>query len=64
MLDFAVKLTVDQSEMRRRDVERLRAAGFDDAAVLDIVQVTALFNYYTRIADAVGIDPEPEWGHS
>jgi uncharacterized peroxidase-related enzyme len=64
MLDFAVKLTVDQSEMRREDVERLRAAGFDDPAILDIVQVTALFNYYTRIADAVGIDPEPDWERS
>jgi alkylhydroperoxidase family enzyme len=41
------------------DVQALRAAGFDDAAVHDIVQITALFNYYNRLADGLGIDPEP-----
>ena len=25
----------------------------------DIVQVTALFNYYNRLAEGLGIDPEP-----
>ncbi len=61
MLDFAVKLTHHQQDMRRDDVERLRAHGFDDGAIHDIVQVTALFNYYTRLADGLGIDPEPDW---
>ena len=62
MLAFAVKLTRAQSSMTREDSEALRAHGFDDAAILHIVQVTALFNYYTRLADGLGIDPEPEWG--
>jgi len=29
--------------------------------VHDIVQVAALFNYYDRLADGLGIEPEPEW---
>ena len=29
--------------------------------VSDIVQTTALFNYYDRLADGLGVDPEPDW---
>ena len=61
MLDFAAKLTRTPKEMTREDVERLRGLGFDDAAVFDIVQITALFNYYDRLADGLGIEPEPEF---
>ena len=35
--------------------------GLTDPAIHDVVQVTALFNYYDRLADGMGIDPEPEW---
>lgn len=61
MLDFAVRLTREQWKVTDADVEALRAHGFDDVAIHDIVQVTALFNYYTRLADGLGIDDEPEW---
>jgi uncharacterized peroxidase-related enzyme len=61
MLDFAVKLTHTPSAMIEADVAVLRGHGFDDAAIHDVVQVTALFNYFDRIADGLGIDPEPEW---
>jgi uncharacterized peroxidase-related enzyme len=59
MLDFAVKLTRAPSAVTRGDVEALRSSGFDDAAIHDVVQITALFNYYNRLADGLGIDPEP-----
>ncbi len=61
MLDFAVKLTLTPARMTEKDVKDLRQQGFDDGAIHDIVQVTALFNYYDRLADGMGIDPEPEW---
>ena len=61
MLAFAEKLTRTPSGVRREDVERLREAGFEDPAIHDIVQVTALFNYFDRLADGLGVDPEPEW---
>lgn len=61
MLDFAVKLTRAPSAMTAADVAILRDHGFDDVAIHDVVQVAALFNYYTRLADGLGIDPEPEW---
>jgi uncharacterized peroxidase-related enzyme len=59
MLDYAVKLTREPSAVRAEDVAALRAAGLDDAAIHDVAQITALFNYYNRIADGLGIDPEP-----
>ena len=64
MLDFAVKLTLTPSRMTEEDVKKLRKQGFDDGAVHDIVQITALFNYFDRLADGLGIDPEPEWDAS
>ena len=62
MLDFAVKLTLTPSRMTEEDVKKLRKQGFDDGAIHDIAQITALFNYFDRLADGLGIDPEPEWG--
>lgn len=61
MLDYAVKLTREPWKMTEADVEVLRGHGFDDVAIHDIAQVTALFNYYTRLADGLGVAPEPEW---
>lgn len=61
MLEFAVKLTLHQADMSRADTDILREHGFDDAAISQIVQVTALFNYYTRLADGLGVDHEAQW---
>jgi len=59
MLAFAVKLAREPRAMSRDDVEALRAAGFSDTAIHDIVQITGFFSYYNRLADGLGIDPEP-----
>lgn len=61
MLDFAIKLTRTPEHMKREDLEKLRGEGFDDAALLEIVQIVGYFNYINRVADALGVDPEPEW---
>lgn len=65
LCEFAAKLTNRQQEMTPGDLETLRAQGFDDRAVHDAVQVVAYFNYITRVADALGVEPEdfiPPWG--
>ncbi|MFQ5670614.1 MAG: peroxidase-related enzyme [Acidobacteriota bacterium] len=59
MLDFAVKLTRTPGAMSRADIGALRRCGFTDPAIHEIVQITALFNYYNRLAHGLGIDPEP-----
>ena len=61
MLDFAAKLTRTPAAVEEGDLDELRRHGFADAAIHDIAQVTALFNYYDRLADGLGIDAEPEW---
>lgn len=61
MLDFAAKLTLAPATVEAGDLAVLRQHGFDDAAIHDVVQVAALFGYYNRLADGLGIDPEPEW---
>lgn len=60
MLDFAIRLTHSPAAIRSEELDALRKVGFDDVAIHDIVQVTALFNYFNRLADGLGIDPEPE----
>ena len=47
------------------DLDALRAHGLDDRALHDAVQVIAYFNYITRVADALGVEPEDfitPWG--
>jgi len=58
MLDYAVKLTLAPATVTADDVDGLRAAGFSDRDVLDIVEVTAYYAYANRIADGLGIDTE------
>ena len=62
LCDFAVKVTVDPAKVSRADIDALREQGWSDAAIHDALQVVSYFNYINRIADAVGIDDEPEWG--
>ena len=45
-------------------IERLRGVGLSDAAVHDAIQVVSFFNYINRVAEGVGIGPEPEWAES
>jgi uncharacterized peroxidase-related enzyme len=58
MLDYVVKLTKDATQVRKADHERLRAAGFDDQAILQITLIAAWFNYINRVADALGVGRE------
>lgn len=61
LCDFAEKLTLAPASIELSDVEALRGHGWDDAAIHDAIQVIAYFNYINRVADAVGIEGEPEW---
>jgi uncharacterized peroxidase-related enzyme len=58
---FAGKLTRSPASVGREDVDALRPHGLDDAAIHDAIQVIAYFNYINRVADAVGIEDEPDW---
>lgn len=55
MLDFAIRLTEDATQIRKADLDGLRSVGFDDVAILQITLIAAWFNYINRVADALGI---------
>jgi len=55
MLDYVVKLTKDATKVWKDDHELLRAAGFDDKAILQITLIASWFNYINRVADALGV---------
>lgn len=55
-----MKLTATPQKIGAEDLAPLRAQGLSDTDIHDLVQVIAYFNYITRIADALGTDPEPE----
>ena len=47
--------------MGSADAGALRRHGWDDAAIHDTIQVVAYFTYINRIAEGIGVAPEPEW---
>jgi alkylhydroperoxidase family enzyme len=62
---YAELITFHERHAREGDLDGLRAVGLDDRAIHDATQVIAYFNYITRIADPLGIEPEAfiqPWG--
>jgi len=59
MIDYVVKLTKDATNVRKDDHEKLRDAGFEDQAILQITLIASWFNYINRVADALGVGREP-----
>jgi uncharacterized peroxidase-related enzyme len=57
---FAELLTRTPAAVRPQDLNTLRAHGLTDRDILDVVEVVSYFNYINRVADALGVDPEPE----
>jgi alkylhydroperoxidase family enzyme len=56
-----VLLTRHPPAVCEADVTRLRGEGWSDAAIHDAIQVVSYFNYINRIAEAVGVEDEPDW---
>ena len=56
MLEYAEFLTLNPSSVTQEHVQELRDAGWTDADIIDIVHITAYFNYMVRIADGLGIE--------
>lgn len=60
-LRFALQIVEHRGQVREADVQRLRAAGFDDQQVVEIVAHVALnlFTNYINVALAVPVDFPP-----
>ncbi len=61
MLEYSVKLTLEPRIMTQADVQSLREAGFKDADILDINQITGYFAFVNRLADGLGVELESFW---
>lgn len=62
---YAELLTHEQHAAGQHTVDELRGHGFDDRAIHDATQVIGYFNYITRVADGLGVEPEDfieRWG--
>jgi len=60
LLQYAERLAAEPASVASEHVEALRSAGYDDRAIHDAAQITAYFSYINRVADGLGVDPEPE----
>jgi len=59
IVDYALKLTRAPRAMTRADVLALRGHGFSDAEIFEVAFATAYFNYTNRVAEGLGVEPEP-----
>jgi alkylhydroperoxidase family enzyme len=65
LVAFTQRVTETPSTCTARDVADLRSVGWTDPAIHDAVQIIGYFNYINRVADALGVEPEPDipvWG--
>jgi uncharacterized protein YciW len=61
LVEYVARLTLEPANMERSDVERLRDAGFDDDAIVEINQVTGFFAWCTRTVQGLGVELEAFW---
>lgn len=61
MLDYAIKITQTPVACSAADVQALRDLGFTDAAIFDIAETAAMYNFTNRLASATGMLPNREY---
>jgi len=58
LCDYAVEVTRQVHHVTQDRINSLRDLGWSDAQILDATQIIGFFNYITRLADALGVEPE------
>jgi len=61
MLAFAVKVALESRALEDHDFRELHAHGFSDEDAWDIASIAAFFAMSNRLANAVGMMPNPEF---
>ena len=56
---FIKKLTLTPSEVTQEDADRVYAAGWDERALHDAIEVFALFNFMNRYVEGHGLKAMP-----
>lgn len=58
MLEYAEKVTRKAHNINQDYIDSLKASGFTDHMLHDIVQVSCYFAYVNRLADGLGVELE------
>ena len=58
LADLALKITRDPTTVDDEDLGRLRDLGFEDKAILEVIETAAFFNYTNRVAITINNIPE------
>lgn len=64
MLDYASHLTRNPQSVKKADYEGLKDSGLTEDEILATVLITCVFNFMTRLADGLGVEPaegRQEW---
>ena len=56
---FIEKMNAQSNQIRRDDLDRLKAAGWSEEAIYDAITVCALFRFYNAWIDATGVHDLP-----
>ncbi len=56
ILRFVQKLTLTPSRMTQADADAILDAGWDEQALVDVVSICAVHNFFNRFVDGVGVD--------
>lgn len=58
LLDYAVAVSTDPHSITDGDIQRLKALGYSDVALVEATAVAAYYAGTNRFIDALGIDPD------
>lgn len=61
LADVAEKLTTQPTSVGPAELDRLRQAGFDEPAALEVLEIAAFFNYANRLAIALNVVPDEQF---
>jgi uncharacterized peroxidase-related enzyme len=58
IMELADKVVTDATSITPADLDTLRALGFEDADILDIVLAAAVRCFFSKVLDALGMQPD------
>ena len=61
IMDLAEQIVTDATEVTHEDVDRLRAAGLDDAEIVSVVLAVAARCFFSKALDALGVEPDASY---
>jgi alkylhydroperoxidase family enzyme len=61
LLDYVKILTLNPADLRDKDTERVRKAGWTDPEIFEASFTTSLFAFFNRMADAYALDYNPNY---